>query len=129
GRFGIKLARANVNGDVTLQFKDLPDDIEVPSVVLREGQSDANVTVAARPGAPLGTRHVRVEAAGAGAQAQGSFKLEVLPAPTPKVDVMFVLDLTESMQFAINGVKSGIADFVAELNRRKVDARFGLVAF
>jgi uncharacterized protein YegL len=55
--------------------------------------------------------------------------LEPDAPPTPKVDVMFVLDATASMQYAIDGTKSGIQKFADKLQNRNLDARVGLVAF
>ncbi len=46
-----------------------------------------------------------------------------------KVDVMFVLDVTGSMQAQINGVTRGVSSFARELLSRKVDARIGLIGF
>ena len=51
------------------------------------------------------------------------------PMSQSAVDVMFVLDVTGSMQLAINGVRDGIIEFAHELETRKLDARVGLVAF
>jgi Ca-activated chloride channel family protein len=42
---------------------------------------------------------------------------------------MFVLDATASMQYAIDGTKSGIQTFADELQSEDLDARVGLVAF
>src|SRR5262249_38584026 len=53
----------------------------------------------------------------------------VVPPPPPEVDILFVLDVTGSMQFAINGVRDGIRDFVAVLGKRELDSRVGLLAF
>jgi Ca-activated chloride channel family protein len=47
----------------------------------------------------------------------------------PKVDVLFVLDATGSMQPQIDGVRRGIADFAKQLSERGLDERVGLVAF
>ena len=55
--------------------------------------------------------------------------LEPDAPPTPKVDVMFVLDATASMQYAIDGTKSGIQNFADKLQNENLDARVGLVAF
>ena len=56
------------------------------------------------------------------------------PAPPvqpekPKVDVMFVLDATSSMQFAIDGTKTGINKFAQNLRDRDLDSQVGLIAF
>lgn len=48
---------------------------------------------------------------------------------TPKVDVLFVLDVTGSMQSQIDGVRSGIVDFATKLSERGLDERVGTVAF
>jgi Mg-chelatase subunit ChlD len=50
-------------------------------------------------------------------------------AENRQVDVMFVLDATASMQYAIDGTKSGIQTFADELQNKNLDARVGLVAF
>ena len=49
--------------------------------------------------------------------------------PIPQVDIMFVLDVTTSMNEEINGVKRGIQQFSQELSTRKLDAQVGLIAF
>jgi Ca-activated chloride channel family protein len=43
--------------------------------------------------------------------------------------VLFVLDTTGSMQNEIDGVVAGIADFAAELGKRDLDSRIGLIAY
>ena len=50
-------------------------------------------------------------------------------APEPKVDVMFVLDVTASMDQEIDGVRKGIEDFLFEFSSRDLDARVGLIGF
>ena len=51
------------------------------------------------------------------------------PPPTPQVDVLFLLDITGSMQPVIDGVRDGIVSFADELSSRELDSRVGLVAF
>ncbi|GGA15368.1 vWA domain-containing protein [Okeania sp. KiyG1] len=54
----------------------------------------------------------------------------ILPTPTlQQIDVLFVLDATNSMEGEINGVKNGISNFVSTLNSRELDAQVGLIAF
>jgi Ca-activated chloride channel homolog len=50
-------------------------------------------------------------------------------AARPHVDVVFVLDVTSSMQGEINGVQRGFEGFVSGLGSRDLDARVGVVAF
>jgi len=47
----------------------------------------------------------------------------------PQVDVLFVLDITGSMQAQIDGVRAGIVDFARKLSERGLDERVGVVAF
>src|SRR5262249_54134081 len=52
------------------------------------------------------------------------------PPKKPQADIVFVLDVTASMQFAINGVRDGIRDFAEGLgDKADLDSRIGLVAF
>ena len=44
-------------------------------------------------------------------------------------DIVFVVDTTGSMDYAISNVKANIENFVSMLERNKVDARFGLVEY
>ena len=55
--------------------------------------------------------------------------LTSLPLTSTSVDIIFVLDVTSSMQEEIDGVRNGIQDFVGKLKNRNIDARVGLVAF
>lgn len=65
----------------------------------------------------------------------GELLLLVLTPPAPaappptKVDVLFLLDVTSSMQPQINGVRKGITQFADTLGGHKLDAQIGLVAF
>lgn len=47
----------------------------------------------------------------------------------PIVDFLFIVDVSPSMTSLINGVKSGLADFVKSIANSEVDATFGLVSF
>jgi Ca-activated chloride channel family protein len=55
--------------------------------------------------------------------------IDALRSRGPKVDVLFVLDATASMQPQIDGVRKGITDFAKQLSERGLDERVGLVAF
>ncbi|MFO0868808.1 MAG: vWA domain-containing protein [Pirellulales bacterium] len=46
-----------------------------------------------------------------------------------QVDVLFVLDVTGSMQAQIDGVRDGIVDFAHKLSERDLDERIGVIAF
>ena len=100
--------------------------------------SRIEVELDAAPNAAAGTSNVVVRATGPRGPADAPeppvalsrFSLSVNPAQRHMgVDVMFVLDVTGSMQPAINGVRDGIIAFAQELEKRRLDARVGLVAF
>src|SRR5205085_2723531 len=46
-----------------------------------------------------------------------------------KADVMFVLDITGSMQFAIVGVEQGLEKILNKLKKNDITARVGLTVF
>lgn len=48
---------------------------------------------------------------------------------TDVVDVVFVLDVSSSMNFVLNALRQGIGGVVAAANQLAPDARFGLVAY
>jgi Ca-activated chloride channel family protein len=131
-RFTVRLARTNFKGPVRVQFDGGPPGL-LPPVEVRDDQDEAQVEVTAPPDTPPGKQRVAVRATavagGSAVAAAGAFELEVQARPAPKADVVFVLDLTGSMQFAINGVKDGIRNFVGQLAQEHVDVRIGLVAF
>jgi Ca-activated chloride channel family protein len=52
------------------------------------------------------------------------------PTPAqPRVDVVFVLDVTGSMEQEINGVRTGIQNFANSFSQRSLDIRYGVVAY
>lgn len=53
----------------------------------------------------------------------------LIPEQKSEVDVLFILDVTASMQGEIDGVRDGIRNFADALGKRDLDARAGLIAF
>jgi Ca-activated chloride channel family protein len=49
--------------------------------------------------------------------------------PKAPVDVVFVLDVTSSMEREIRGVQQGIGDFASQIQSRNLDVQMALVAF
>ncbi len=134
GRFTVRIARARFDQDVTLRFDGTPDGVTLPAnVVLREATTDATVDVNARADAPLAntpvTVHAFADVGGSEVSGDAKFNLIVKKRSPPTVDVLFVLDLTGSMQFAIDGIKRGIQSFVEQLEGKDIDIRIGLIGF
>jgi hypothetical protein len=137
-RFSVQVARGGFDGDVRVEFENLPADVSVRAVTVPAGSTEAPVELLAGPGAPLGTYQIRAVARAAlpqtGAQpvelvALGGSGLEVLAAPRAPVDIVFALDISGSMQWAINGTSKGIGKFAEALGKNQLDARVGLVGF
>jgi len=132
--FAVSVARASFDGPVTVRLEDAPADVTMEPFTIPAGQTAATATVRAGPGAPPGVRKVKLlaTAATAGGQplvADTGVNVQVDPAPRVQADIVFVLDVTSSMGFAINGVQRGISRFVEDIGRSQLDIRVGLIAF
>jgi hypothetical protein len=135
-RFTAKIARTGYDGPVRLAFRDLPGGIAIPETVIAAGQNECIVEGDADLRAAVGKAAVQVKGVGANGKAPvatAQFILDVYPADPAKLpqplDIVFVLDVTGSMQFAINGVRDGIQKFVDELARNRLEAQVGMLAF
>lgn len=135
GRFSVRVARANFEGDVVVRFTGAPADAGMrEQVVIPAGATEATGELAPPMTFIPGSFVVKAEASAIVdgkpvGPATSSFTLEVKERLPPKVDVVFVLDLTGSMGFAINGIKTGIQSFAEGLERDKIDARIAMVCF
>ena len=137
-RCGVLIARDNFTGPVTLEVEGLPAGVKATGLTVPADTSRIEIELAAAPEAEAVSTNVAVKAIGPRGPAEAPeppvamsrFGLTVTaPRKDRSVDVMFVLDVTGSMQFAINGVRDGIIEFAQGLEKRKLDARVGLVAF
>jgi hypothetical protein len=133
GRFTVRFARARFQGDVHLRFSGMPAGVVIPEQLIPQDKVEARVEVSVPVSCPVAESQVNVEASGllegAGISKTTNFTLAVQKRPDPTVDVLFLLDLTGSMGFAIEGVKKGIQSFVEGMVKEKIDARVGLVCF
>jgi Mg-chelatase subunit ChlD len=117
---------------VNVSFNGLPRDVSISSVQGTDrGQREA--VVSAADSAPQGTHRVTAVATavvqGKTVEARSDFEVRIDPLPKPMVDIVFVLDVTSSMGYAIKGVQDGIKSFADGLNPKRVDFRIGLLAF
>jgi von Willebrand factor type A domain len=135
-RFTAKIARTGYDGPVRLAFGDLPGGIAIPETVIAAGRNECVVEGDADLRAAEGKAPVQVRGVGANGTAPlatAQFMLDVHPADPaklpPPLDIVFVLDVTGSMTFAINGVRDGIQKFVDELARNRLEAQVGMLAF
>lgn len=130
--FIVEIARAEFDAPVTVRFENLPTGVTIEPVTLAKGETKGTATVTAS-GAAVAVNLIKVIAeAKAGDKtvtASSATKVAVSDPSRPQADVMFVLDVTASMQNEIDGVKNGVRSFAASLQRNKIDFRIGLVAF
>jgi hypothetical protein len=108
--------------------------VTASEVTIPAKRDEAEVELRAAYGAVVGpAREVKVVASakpgGKAVSDSATTKLTTLASPMPQADIVFVLDVTGSMGEQIRGLQTGIGTFADDLQRAKVDARFGCVAF
>ena len=136
-QFSVRFLPDYFEGPVVLRCLKLPRGVTANDVTVRAGKTEADIEVVADADAEPGEFTFTVSAK----ERQPSEKIastrpvELIvvkvepPPPVPTVDVVFLLDVTASMQNAIDGVTKGIGDFAEELGKNRLDARIGLLAF
>ncbi|MBP3958525.1 VWA domain-containing protein [Gemmata sp. G18] len=134
----VQIARDAFDDDVTVRVEGLPAGVTAHEAVIPAGKTAGEVELRAAfaTRAGLGVDHKSLKVI-ASARAGGtkevtettSFALTPLVSAPPEADIVFVLDVTGSMQKQIDGLKDGIGTFANDLREAKVDARFGCIAF
>ena len=137
-RFGFIVTRGHHEGDVTIRFKNTPPGVSLKPITIGADATETTGEARAAIDAPTGTQRVLVEAEsihqGKKIQAQTDFLMEVARLAPPKIDVVFVVDTTDSMDNAIKGIRNGITSFAQKLEYQQGGARIrtarvGLVDF
>jgi hypothetical protein len=151
-RFTVKAARSGFVGPIQLQFANLPEGVALGSAIgarkpakpIAGSVIPANaseIVLEGRAGLRTVPGKYTVKLTGTGPAAPDgktptktmNVNLEVLALPPdrrpPPLDVIFVLDVTNSMEPQINGLRDGIGQFLGELKNSDLDTRVGLVAF
>ena len=131
--FAIQIARDRFDGPVDVRFENLPAGVTITSIPVPKGQTEGRARIVAQSSTTTATKPVKViaeaKADGKTITAETSLTCTVSDPARPQADVVFVLDVTGSMGWAIDGVRRGIGRFADDLNRNKIDFRVGLVAF
>ena len=130
-RFVVKIARDRFEEPVQLQVEGLPEGLTVAPLTIPLADTEAELQVRAGRRAAEGTYAVRVHGVAEQAEldTREALTIVVRKAAVPHVDVLFVVDVTGSMEFAIDGIRRGIRTFVEKLRDNQIDARVGLIAF
>ena len=136
--FSAKIARGNFLGNVKLKFDGLPAGVSITGGNFSNRTSSTTLKGEADKDVKTGNYKVEVTATGKAAHNnkkvtnKTEFMLVVKefdPATKPPLDIVFVLDVTESMNEQIQGIKNGVQQFVNTLKQKDLETRVGLVAF
>ncbi|MCI0699770.1 MAG: VWA domain-containing protein [Planctomycetia bacterium] len=131
----VQIARAHFDEDVTVKVEGLPTGITavLSELVIPKGKTEGEIELRAGAGVVLPATNITVVATAKPGEKSLSEKKTVsvsaLALPMAQADIVFVLDVTESMTKQIDGLKNGIGTFANDLYKAKVDARFACVAF
>jgi Ca-activated chloride channel family protein len=133
GRFKVLVGRDEFDEEVSVAFQGAPVGVTIPRTLIAAGKTEAEVEASvARNAAPRRLDITAVARALVGNQeveARGKLVLDVKKPPAPKADILFVVDLTSSMAWAISGITDGIGQFVRQLEGKDIDARIGFIGF
>jgi uncharacterized protein YegL len=133
-RLYVQIARDAFDDAVQVHIDNLPPGVSANPVTIPkgkdEGEIDLQAAFSAASGPPANLRVVAMASPGGKVITQTTqTRLTTLAAPMPQADIVFVLDVTQSMHEQINGLKNGIGTFAKDLEKAKVDARFACLAF
>ena len=135
-KFTIKVARSGFLGPVQIKFNRVPAGVTLAPGVINA--NDIVWTGKASIDAPAKRHDIEIEASGPRAPdgktptTTQKFTLAIKPFdPTlkPPLDIVFVLDVTQSLDPQIAGLRDGIGQFVKALKDKDLEPRIGLVAF
>jgi hypothetical protein len=131
GRFTTSIARRGYDGEVPIRVESLPTGVTAEPATIPRGGNEVEVTLKAAGTTPVKASKLTVvaEAPSVGLKAAADSQLDVLVPPIAPVDIVFVLDVTASMQWALNDLKNGIVKFAESLSKAQVDFRLALVTF
>ena len=129
GKFTVSVARRSFNGSVAVTVAPLPAGVTAAPATIPADATDTEVTLTATDAAALGSAKLTVSAEAGKLKAEAPTQLAVSAPPIAPVDIVFVLDVTASMQWAIDDLKNGIGKFADTLSKNQLDFRLGLVTF
>lgn len=131
--FAVEIARAEFDEPVDVKIENLPEGITGTPLTIAQGKTTGKVTLQAKGSVSPSTSLIKVIASatvgGKLIAAETKVSLVVTGPPSPQADVFFVLDVTGSMTWAINGIRDGVSDFAKKMRDNKIDFRIGLLAF
>jgi hypothetical protein len=128
-KFTTSVARRNFAGPVTVTVEPLPPGVTAATRTVSPDEIEVTLTAAAEAPAGKVSPTVTAVAFDPPLKASAPTSISVQTPPVAPVDVVFVLDVTSSMQWAIDDLKNGIGKFADTLSKNQLDFRLGLVTF
>jgi hypothetical protein len=129
----VQIARADFEGPVTVRIDDLPTGVSAKPITIPADKTEGELVLIGARVAPPAVKTAKLvaeaNAKGKTATADSTVSVEVFNPPRPQADIVFVLDVTSSMQWAIDDLKNGIGKFADALAKARIDYRLGLVTF
>lgn len=131
--FPVQVARDGFTGPITIRLEGLPAGVTAAPVTIPEGKTEGEVLVVGARNAAIGAKPAKAVAEathdGKPVTAESPINFKVTDPPKPLADVVFVLGVAPSMQWAIDDLKNGIGKFADALNKARINYRLGLVTF
>jgi Mg-chelatase subunit ChlD len=134
--FEVAIVRERFEGPVRVATRGAATGVTLTEATIAAADNTTSIEVEASASAAVSKQDITIAVTSpenpSVLESTATMTIEVrpyVPPPPPQVDVVFVLDVTGSMEFAINGVRDGIVQFVDNLARQELDIRIGMVAF
>jgi von Willebrand factor type A domain len=130
-KFTASVARRRYDGPIALGIESLPAGVTFAPNAIPANVNEVEVTLTAIPDAVIGNTKLNVTASVADPPLKESAptQLAIQAPPIAPVDIVFVLDVTASMQWGLGELKEGSGKFADALSKAQIDFRFGLVTF
>jgi hypothetical protein len=132
--FVVQIDRGGFDGPVELLFRDVPEGVAIDPVTIPKGKDQTDVTIRSTANRAIPRAVVKVVARGDAGEKKPEANTTVAvqvsdPARPAMADVFVVIDVTQSMEWAIEGLRRGIGDFAAHMRTNKVNFRVGAIGF
>jgi Mg-chelatase subunit ChlD len=131
--FPVLIDRGGFDGPVTVRFEGLPAGVTANKLTIPANETKATALVLGARDAKVATLPIKAIAEathdGKTVSASTEIAFKVFDPPRPRADVVFVLDVTSSMQWAIDDLRNGIGKFAESMEKARIDFRLGLVTF
>jgi hypothetical protein len=134
--FTVIAARSGFLGNINVNFKNIPAGVQFTPI----STAGNTVIIQGKASIDVEPKSYQIEVVGTGPKAPDGkiptssktmslIVKKVDPSVRPPLDIVFVLDITQSLDPQIAGLRDGIGQFVKALQDRDLDPRIGLIGF